>query len=359
MDRPLTPAPVTSPALATLKRARRGIFLVVASLVLLGLSLLLASARGDGRPAAPGTWPVLRGPYFGQKPPGPRAGMLAPGIVSTEHHEDGPPVFTPDGRECFWRVNGYRDGVDRTGVIFWSREVDGRWTEPRVAPFSSAHTQWGLCMQPDGRRLYFWSRRPRPDGRGGHDGGPWYVDRAPSGWSEARPLALPAGVGMFSVGTDGSLIYASRAPDGRPGIGVYRVRWTGDGFAAPEPMGVVPRRDGNDLCCSSFSSDGRTLVLTAGVEDRLILVASFRGPDGEWSTPVPLGEAINAGPHTKFAAFSTDGRYLLFASNRPASPANPPKLWKTDVFRGPQREPLCDAYWVDARAVEALRPATR
>ena len=33
-------------------------------------------------------WPVLKGPYLGQKPPRMKAELFAPGIVSTEANED-------------------------------------------------------------------------------------------------------------------------------------------------------------------------------------------------------------------------------------------------------------------------------
>lgn len=310
-------------------------------------------------PAA--AWPVLSGPYFGQKPPGLRAEMFAPGIVSSEHHDDGPPAFSPDGRECFWRVNGYHDGTSRTGKIFWSREQNGRWTEPRLAPFSSTYVEWGLCMQPDGRRLYFWSRRPRPGDRSESDGGPWFVDRTASGWSEPRPLSLPVDprrLGfIFSPGAGGALYCVLEDPGkAAAGTAIFRMRRTGDGFASPEPMGVIPV-GADQAGAPSFSPDGNTAVFTTDAKGGLELAASFRKTDGTWTAPRPLGDDINAPPQTKFAGFSPDGRYLFVVSNRVSPSANPPKLWKSDVFRGPQREPLCDVYWVDAKALEALRPA--
>jgi hypothetical protein len=122
----------------------------------------------------------------------------------------------------------------------------------------------------------------------------------------------------------------------------------------------VPTSAEQIVAMPTFSPDGRTFVFTARSEQGLNLKASFRRQDGSWTAPKPLGDDINAPPTTKFAGFSADGRYLFVVSNRPASDANPPKLWKSDAFRGPQRPPrseLSDVYWVDAKAVEALRPA--
>lgn len=313
-------------------------------------------------PAA--AWPVVSGPYFGQKPPGMRAEMFAPGIVSSEHHDDGPPAFSADGRECFWRVIGQRDSTNTIpGIMFWSREENGRWTEPRLASFSNPHGAGIPCLQPDGRRLYFRSRtaeRPHSGDRHETEWQPSFVDRTPSGWSEPRPLSPPIGnrrLTFFSVGADGSLLCVLEDSTTTPaGTAVYRIRRDGAGFATPEPMGVVPTGAEQIVAMPTFSPDGRTFIFTARSEKGLSLKVSFCQPGGSWTAPQPLGDDINAPPQTKFAGFSPDGRYLFVVSNRESPNANPAKLWKSDAFGGPQREPLCDVYWVDAKAVEALRP---
>ena len=328
------------------------------------LAALIATLAGPW-PTPAVAWPVLSGPYFGQKPPGMRAEMFAPGIVSSEHHDDGPPAFSPDGRECFWRVMGQRDSASTIpGLMFWSREENGRWTEPRLAPFSNPYGAGIPCLQPDGQRLYCRFRTPRRPRSGDRHEAEWqssFVDRTPSGWSEPRPFSPPIGshrLTFFSVGADGSLLCVLEdSAATSAGTAVYRIRRDGDGFVAPESMGVVPTGAEQIVAMPTFSPDGRTFVFTARSEEGLILKASFRQQDGTWTMPRPLGDDINAPPQTKFAGFSPDGRYLFVVSNRPASNANPPKLWKSDAFNGPQREPLCDVYWVDAKAVEALRPA--
>ncbi len=47
-------------------------------------------------------FPVLRGPYLGQKPPGMTPVILALGVISTGYHEDGGPAFTPDLSEIYF-----------------------------------------------------------------------------------------------------------------------------------------------------------------------------------------------------------------------------------------------------------------
>ena len=46
-------------------------------------------------------FPVLKGPYLGQKPPGMEPEIFAPGIISTEKSEINS-VFSPDGNEFYF-----------------------------------------------------------------------------------------------------------------------------------------------------------------------------------------------------------------------------------------------------------------
>ena len=55
-------------------------------------------------PAPPGTgpsFPRITGDYFGRPHPGATPELFAPGVVSTDLHDDGAPEFTPDGNEVF------------------------------------------------------------------------------------------------------------------------------------------------------------------------------------------------------------------------------------------------------------------
>ena len=77
-------------------------------------------------------FPVLKGLYLGQKPPGITPIMFAPGIISTTSHEFST-CFSPDGKEIYYarRIPELRDQA----VIMVSKLVNGSWTEPTIAPF--------------------------------------------------------------------------------------------------------------------------------------------------------------------------------------------------------------------------------
>ena len=88
-------------------------------------ALLLSILWGQAQEAE---WPVLKGPYLGQKPPGTTAEVFAWGIVSTEGAQ-GYPSFTRDGEE-FYYYCGHR------GDWVFAKRENNTWQSPEAVPFS-------------------------------------------------------------------------------------------------------------------------------------------------------------------------------------------------------------------------------
>lgn len=66
------------------------------------LSIILVSYINAQQDA----FPILQGPYLGQKRPGTMPEVFAPGIISVEENfEHSAAVFSPDGNEVFWCTN--------------------------------------------------------------------------------------------------------------------------------------------------------------------------------------------------------------------------------------------------------------
>lgn len=84
-------------------------------------------------------FPVLKGPYLGQKPPGTIPKIFAPGIISTE-----------------------KDEINGSGDLYISfQEEKGSWTEPinMGKPINSNKLEFCPMISPDGKYLFFSSRR--------------------------------------------------------------------------------------------------------------------------------------------------------------------------------------------------------
>lgn len=100
-------------------------------------------------------FPVLKGPYFGQNPPGIIPVVFAPGIISTGLYT-GDIALSKDSHEIYFCVS---DAA--VTAIFVTKLIDNRWTEPAIAPFSGkGFFDFEPHISPDGTKFFFLSNRP-------------------------------------------------------------------------------------------------------------------------------------------------------------------------------------------------------
>lgn len=281
-------------------------------------------------------FPVLKGDYLGQTPPADKPELFAPGIVSSIWGLHSTAVFSPDGDEVYWTPMMMFPGevYSRGGLMTMAR-VNGRWTAPVWASFSGPNGEEDVpFFSPDGKRMYFISRRPVPaDGRGRSER-IWCVDRTADGWSEPKPLDPNVNsVDMhwaFSLDRDKNVYFAGRSPDGRGMSDISVARFKDGRYEKPvnlgEPVNSAAIED------SPFvAPDGSYLLFSRQFDIWL----SFRGSDGAWSPPVKLGPEVNSPAIEVCPRVTDDGRYLFFLS---------------------QRGGESHAYWVRADVIEKLRP---
>ncbi|UCE22145.1 MAG: PD40 domain-containing protein, partial [Candidatus Aminicenantes bacterium] len=76
-------------------------------------------------------FPILKGPYLGQKPPGMTPEVFAPRIISTTEYTELGCTFSPDGKEFYFT----RFTPDRN--IWVCRLKDEVWQKPEPASFNS------------------------------------------------------------------------------------------------------------------------------------------------------------------------------------------------------------------------------
>jgi Tol biopolymer transport system component len=204
-----------------------------------------------------------------------------------------------------------------------AHNVDGRWTTPRVAPFSGHYRDVDPFISPDGRRLYFGSDRPR-GGTGVHSLSIWYLERTANGWSEPMnpgpPLNSDSKEDVFaSESRDGTLVFGSTR-EGKPRI--YATRLTNGRWGIPRLMrfGSVINGVSNPLIAPS----GRFIVLVMdrpGRGDDLFVSCRV---DESWSEPRPLSDGVNS-RYADFApAVDPQESRLFFTSERPGIAAAQP-----------------------------------
>ncbi|MBC7896237.1 MAG: PD40 domain-containing protein [Cytophagaceae bacterium] len=257
--------------------------------------------------------PLVRAPYA-VDPPLDRPTIFADSTVTTVNGI----AFAHDARTIY--VSRWVPDRDSTGRqrlrIFEHRYVNGGWSQPTPAPFSSAFTDYQPVMSPDGARLYFQSTRPLAPGTGEVLQNLWFVERRGDGWGPARPIdELNTGSreGYAAPLIDGTLYFNSDRPGGRGLQDFYRARWEAGRYSPPVPVRELNTPDSeNDLVVDPrgrFVIFNRYIEATRGID----LYVAFRDGD-DWGTPRKL-DAVNGPEWELTPSISPDGRYFFYTVN--------------------------------------------
>ena len=309
------------------------------------------------------TFPELSGPYLGQEPPGLEPEIFAPGIVSTGLATRDI-AMTPDGNELYFAVT-----LGGRTMIMETRQQDGLWTEPAVAPFSGRFLDIEPTISPDGQRFFFLSTRPQA----GQEEKPgwvyqdiWVMDREGGAWSEPYNLGPPVNSDApeyFPSVTTDNTIYFTREGEDRVSA-TWRSRLVDGAYTEPEMLGPEVNCGSNRFNVFVAPDEAFAIVPNVGREDAIGGVdyyVVFRSEDDTWSEPINMGPAINQPEGREWSAsLSPDGKYLFFMSSRAYGETDIPLTSNslTDLL-GLSTQPgwgSSDIWWVSAEVIEQLRP---
>jgi hypothetical protein len=260
-------------------------------------------------------------------------------VVRAGRGVDGNPEFAisfaADGNVAYFdRANADRSKL----MIVASAFANGAWQPAAALPWSTGEFR-DVDPFVFGDRVYFSSNRPRP-GSTATDFDTWYVVRTGATWGEPVHVdGAPSGPGnqvFVSIARDGTLYFQSDASGG------------GDIYRASRGAGAIPYPAAapiEELSTSvsegnpAISPDGTLLVFVSDREGGLggadLYASQFR--DGAWSPARNLGEVVNSSFGDFAPAFSPDGKYLFFTSERPgvvpapASGRPPGDIYQIDV----------------------------
>jgi len=329
-------------------------FIAFGSIILCVSLILSQCTRKDD-------FPVLKGPYLGQKPPGTTPEIFSPGIVSTEHSEFCS-VFSPDGIEFYWSLSG----APYPAIVVMCQK-NGRWSNPEIVPFSGKYLDYDMAFTPDGKRLFFCSQRPM-DGNGPPTGHTdfWFVERHVAGWSEPRHLDGPVSsktpeyYPIFA--RNGTLYFSSTRPGGHGGGDIYRARFENGVFLEPENLGAPINTENGEGDLFIAADESYIIVTCYGRSDGIgsgDLYISFRREDGSWSSMKNMGFSVNSTANEHCPILSPDGKYLFFSSGR-SRHSNYSKEAitfneKVEIMNSWGNGRNEDIYWVDARIIDILK----
>ena len=151
---------------------------------------------------------ILTSSYLGQKPPGKIPELFAPEILVKPEPAYSNIAFTADGLNAYWCYDG----------LWFSKVENGLRTVPERVSFSKKeYEDDSPFISPDGRRLFFTSRRPTSPADTSKKENVWVVELCPDGWSEPR-LLPPSFNKYFLIFTR---INNKRLEDGRQDISLF------------------------------------------------------------------------------------------------------------------------------------------
>ena len=279
-------------------------------------------------------FPVLKGDYFGQTPPGDTPMIFAPGIVSGDDQEHGVPAFSPDGNEVFWVSNRPPGSENKEWLSFGKtmRRVGDKWTAPESSPFG------GAVFSPDGKRLYMGSEEEGQDVT--------YAEKQDTCWSEPKPIGL---ISRFpelkfayfpSIARNGTLYFMGYAEGRWINLGIYRSEFINGEYTKPELLPSSINSPGNVRNWVPYISPDESYLIfcsTRGLpsSDQGDLFISFRNPYGSWTEPANMGSPINTNKMERFSCLSPDGKYLFFTRDF------------TNNYE--------DIFWVSAKVIDDIR----
>ncbi|HEX5952858.1 MAG TPA: hypothetical protein VFY94_06765 [Rhodanobacteraceae bacterium] len=281
------------------------------------------------------------------EPASARAEIFAPGVISGPAN-DAAATFSPDGRTVyFFRSNG----MDYA-IMVARRNGAGHWSKPSIALFSGHWRDLEPAMAPDGSYLIFASSRPIDagntpidghwggrlhTGRGGHL---WRVDRQGSAWS--KPALLPDTVNRWdstfspAIASDGSLYFM--AATGKQGH--FRLYCAAFRHGAYQPPHLLPFSAGDWGGVDPAIAPDQSFIVFASNRPPTPANGSdgfiaFRGRDGRWSEPVDLRPLIGNMDGVDELRLAPDGHTLYFTTGQVVAPAYPKSL--EDSERGLQQ----------------------
>lgn len=278
--------------------------------------------------------PALKGPYLGQKPPGDLPEIFECRIGPNIEIE-GLPCFAKNGKLLVYRGSS----ASKEGV-FIMEEKDGFWTSPQKVLALSPHEDRHFTLTPDGKRIFFTTRRPVNSGEElAKNPNLWASNQTPSGWTQPQPLKAPINTDQaefYSTVTKEGTLYFTRSKSDES-ADIYRSHLVNGEYSHSERLGETINTeyvDGDPF----IAPDESYMIFLSNKPEGLgehDFYISFRQKDASWTPPKNLGKPINSEGNDVCPLVTDDGKYFFFFSNRTGS---------------------YEIYWVDVKFIDDLKP---
>jgi len=266
--------------------------------------------------------------------------IFAPGILTSDIHRSGSITFNPNMTEL---VFNYRKHQGKIPNIYTMKLIDGKWSKPKKAPFSTdKYLDFHPRFTVNGNRLYFGSTRPISDrvktpntSRRLHQ---WYVEKNENGdWGEPILMGQPF-VDNYIMGAipseNGNLYFASGKGAGADNEGIYYAINRNGQYDSIERMDDVINTNGKWIAHPYIAPDESYLIYDsekATEPDNGDLFISFN-QNGTWSESYNLGPKINTKLSEGAGTVSPDGKYIFFSRSEKIVREDGSSYWLSKMY---------------------------
>jgi WD40 repeat protein len=251
--------------------------------------------------------------YFGQKPPGKKAEIFAPDLLTIEPHDA--PVILEDEELIIV-------GTMEVGVIFYKMTNGKLSLTTNPLGFDIPEVFQGMAISPSKKRLYI------RDWNNG-DGFFYFIDKNENGWTHPKSLGDDVNSvdthWQFTVARNENLYYMAR------GVGLVVSVFDGNEHLKPVPLKLED--NSNIQAGTPYIAPDESYIIFCKDDD---LQISYNLNNGKWTNPKNLGPDINSDALDICPKISPNGKYLFFVSKRTGS----------DFV----------TYWADASFIDELKP---
>ncbi|OGU61392.1 MAG: hypothetical protein A2V66_16080 [Ignavibacteria bacterium RBG_13_36_8] len=289
------------------------------------------------------TFAQMEDPYLGQVPPGIIPSRFAPEIITNNFYPHTKIIISPNGDKIFWST--FIDTVNSDLALYYS-EFDGK--NLSLAKQDTTLEKYGVksfVFLDDDTKILFGSIQPYDKLNGKRVYAIWRCEQNKSGWSKPEPVECTvdtnwASVGSVSINNNGDIYFSGRLEGETAKI--YCSKFVNGCNQKYEPL---PEIINSGIVLDPFIDPQDKYLLLAATrrEDNIGIIdiyISFKDKNGNWKTPVNLGENICTRFMDRFPMVTSDGKYLFFVTSH------------SNHFPSTYTH----YYWVDAKVIGELMP---
>ena len=229
-------------------------------------------------------------------------------------------AISPTNDEIFFTLDAPKNAF-RT--ILTSKIINGTWSAFSIASFSGKYHDIEPAFSPDGKQLFFASKRPTGDKTTPKkDYDLWFVTKENGEWK--NPTRLPETINTSkneyypSIANNGTIYFTAERADAKGKEDIYKSEFKNGNYQTPVSLGTGVNTKtyeynayvSPDESFLIFGSYGRKGSLGKGD-----LYISFN-KNGTWKEAVSLGNLVNSNQIDYCPFVSFDKKYFFFTSEK-------------------------------------------